>query len=411
MTDVYCFAEEVPEAVTNDYYKIYKMFENTVYNNATLHVPAESVNAYKSAEGWKYFNHIVAIERPKYSLKYILDGEEYKNYNLEEGETITPEPNPVKEGYTFSGWSEIPETMPAHDVTVTGSFAINKYKLTYKVDGQVYKTYEVVYNSTITPEPAPNREGYTFSGWSEVPETMPAHDITVNGTFTINKYKLIYLVDGVEYKKYDVEYGALITPEPEPTKEGYTFSGWSEIPTTMPAHDVTVTGSFTKGQYKLTYMLDGEIYKTLNYDYNDVITPEPAPEKEGYTFSGWSEIPKVMPAHDVTVTGTFTVNKYKVTYMVNNVELKAEQLEYGATIIPPAKDNEGHEIMWNSHPTTMPAYDITIYGSVATGIVEVTIGNGSALIYSIDGKQLNAPQKGLNIVHMNDGSVKKVVVK
>ena len=52
-------------------------------------------------------------------------------------------------------------------------------------------------------------------------------------------------VDAEVYKTYDIEYGATITPEVEPTKEGYTFSGWSEIPATMPAHDVTVTGTFT----------------------------------------------------------------------------------------------------------------------------------------------------------------------
>ena len=75
---------------------------------------------------------------------------------------------------------------------------------------------------------------------------MPAADVVVMGSFTINSYTLTYKVDGEVYKSYDVEYGAAITPEPEPTKEGYTFSGWSEIPETMPAHNVTVTGSFTK---------------------------------------------------------------------------------------------------------------------------------------------------------------------
>ena len=135
--------------------------------------------------------------------------------------------------------------MPAHSVTVTGSFSINSYKLTYTVDGEVYKTYDLEYGATITPEAEPTKEGYNFSGWSEIPETMPAHDVTVTGTFSINSYKLTYVVDGVEYKSYDIEYGATITPEAEPTKEGYTFSGWSEIPATMPAHDVTVTGTFT----------------------------------------------------------------------------------------------------------------------------------------------------------------------
>ena len=54
------------------------------------------------------------------------------------------------------------------------------------------------------------------------------------------------MVDGTLYKEYSIEEGSAIIPEPAPTKDGYTFSGWSEIPETMPAHDVTVTGSFTK---------------------------------------------------------------------------------------------------------------------------------------------------------------------
>lgn len=86
---------------------------------------------------------------------------------------------------SFSGWSWIPTKMPSEDVIVTGTFTVNKYKLTYMVDGEVYKTYEVEYGATITPEPAPNKEGYDFSGWDNVPETMPAHDVTVNGSLTV----------------------------------------------------------------------------------------------------------------------------------------------------------------------------------------------------------------------------------
>ena len=122
------------------------------------------------------------------------------------GATITPETEPTKEGYTFSGWSDIPATMPAKDLTITGTFSVNKYKLVYKVDGQEYKSYDVEYGATITPETEPTKEGYTFSGWSDIPATMPANDITVTGTFSVNKYKLVYKVDGQEYKSYDVEY-------------------------------------------------------------------------------------------------------------------------------------------------------------------------------------------------------------
>ncbi len=54
-----------------------------------------------------------------------MDGEVYKTYELDEGEPITPEAEPTKEGYTFSGWGEIPSTMPDHDVTVSGTFSKN----------------------------------------------------------------------------------------------------------------------------------------------------------------------------------------------------------------------------------------------------------------------------------------------
>ena len=240
-----------------------------------------------------------------FKLIYKVDGVEYKSFDVEYGSSITPESAPTKEGYTFSGWSMIPATMPAQDVTVTGSFTKGAYKLTYMVDGEVYKTLSYDYGSTITSEPAPTKEGYTFSGWSEIPATMPAKDVTVTGSFSINKYKLIYKVDGIEYRSSEVEYGKAITPEAEPTKEGYTFSGWSEIPETMPAKDVTVTGTFVINQYTITYKIDDEVYQTESVDYGSTITPPNAPEREGYTFE-WIDVPETMPAHDITIIGSYT---------------------------------------------------------------------------------------------------------
>ena len=374
LIDVYCYSKSIPSTSEN-------AFDGSDINYSTLHVPYGMSEIYKNEKPWSLFGTIVELPQTVYNLIYTVDGKEYKCYEVEYGAAITPEAEPTKEGYTFSGWSEIPETMPAHDVTVTGTFSINSYKLTYVVDGQTYKTYDVEYGATITPEAEPAKDGYTFSGWSEIPETMPAHDVTVTGTFSINKYKLTYTVDGAEYKTYEVEYGATITPEAEPTKEGYTFSGWSEIPETMPAHDVTVTGSFTKGAYKLTYYVDGVVYKTVSYDYGATITPEAEPTKEGYTFSGWSEIPETMPAHDVTVTGTFSINKYKLTYTVDGEEYKSYEIEYGATITPKTEPiKEGYTFSgWSEIPETMPAHDVTVTGTFTI--------NKYKLTYIVDGAE------------------------
>ena len=73
---------------------------------------------------------------------------------------------------------------------------------------------------------------------------MPAKDVTIEGSYSINQYTLTYLIDGKEYKKVTLDFGATITAEAEPTKEGYIFSGWSEIPETMPAENIIVIGSF-----------------------------------------------------------------------------------------------------------------------------------------------------------------------
>ncbi len=195
--------------------------------------------------------------------------------------------------------------MPANDVEVTGSFSINSYILTYKVDGAVYKKDTLAYSTAITPLAAPSREGYTFSGWSEIPEAMPANDVEVTGSFSINSYILTYKVDGTVYKKDTLAYSTAITPLAAPSKEGYTFSGWSQIPETMPANDVEITGTFSVNSYILTYKVDGEVYKKDTLAYSTAITPLAAPSREGYTFSGWSQIPENMPASDVEITGTF----------------------------------------------------------------------------------------------------------
>jgi hypothetical protein len=133
-----------------------------------------------------------------------------------------------------------PDATDVCKVTVKGE----SYVLTYYVDGEVFKTINYSPGASITPNQAPTKEGHTFSGWSYIPETMPDHDVTVTGTFTINTYKLTYVIDGEVYMSYDVEYNSAISTMAYPTKFGYSFSGWSDIPAYMPAHDVTVTGHF-----------------------------------------------------------------------------------------------------------------------------------------------------------------------
>ena len=213
--------------------------------NCILYVPMGAKETYASTNGWNEFYNIQEFET-SFCVTFIIDGELYDTVIVEYGGEITLPAEPEKEGYTFSGWSEIPETMPAEDITVEGSFEVNTYVITYLVNGEVYATDRVAYGSEIVPVAAPEKEGHTFSGWSEVPATMPAEDITVEGSFVVNYYTVTYMVDGEVYATDEVAYGSEIVLVEEPTKEGYTFSGWSEVPETMPAEDIVVEGTFTK---------------------------------------------------------------------------------------------------------------------------------------------------------------------
>lgn len=348
-----------------------------------------------------------------YKLIYVIDGNEYRIEEIEQGANVTPIDAPTKEGYTFKGWNGIPNTMPAHDVTVTGSFTINKYILSYKVDDVEYKTIEVEYGTSLTPIDEPTKTGYTFTGWVGLPETMPANDVTVIGSFSINSYKLTYILDGVEYKTATIEYGKTITPESVPTKEGYSFSGWTDLPETMPANDVTVTGSYTINKYKIIYMVDGVEYGISEIEYGAEVNPIGEPSKEGYTFSGWQNLPEEMPAHDVTVSGTFKVNSYKVTFMYGDNVLTTIEVNYGAAIeLPTSLNSERYTLIeWKDVPDTMPAHDITIYADYVDGINTITADSKDEQYIRMNGMYAPDLKPGLNIIRMKDGTTKKVWVK
>ena len=310
-----------------------------------------------------------------YRLTYTLDGVSFKETDVLYGTALTAEPNPEKEGYTFSGWQGLPETMPAHDVVVTGTFSINSYKAVFKIGDDVIDTKTFVYGEAVTAPEAPTKEGYTFAGWQNKPETMPAHDIEVIGSYTVNKYALTYKVDGEEYKKVEVDFGTTLTPEPNPVKEGYTFSGWQGLPETMPAHDVEVTGTFSINSYKAVFKIGDDVIDTKTIVYGDAVTAPEAPAKEGYTFAGWQNMPETMPAHDIEVIGSYTANKYVLTYKVDGEEYKKVEVDFGTIITPePDPEKEGYTFSgWQGLPETMPAHDVEVTGTFSINSYRLTV--------------------------------------
>ena len=196
----------------------------------------------------------VEYHKITYALTYVVDGEVYATDSIEYGAAITPIAEPVKEGYTFSGWSEVPETMPASDVTISGTYTVNKYLVTFKIGDEVIFSESMAYGTEIVAPEAPEKEGYTFDSWGEVAATVPASDVTYEGTYTVNVYNVYYYVGDELVYTAEVAYGEAI-PEYvyEPTTEGDEFLGWiGDTYETMPAHDVTYTANIESDVLQLT---------------------------------------------------------------------------------------------------------------------------------------------------------------
>ena len=178
--DVYCYAREVPNA--QDAFSDPSYPGVTYIKFATLHVPYSSYNSYCIEKPWWEFGSIVRLPQESFRLDFYVDEELYKQYDVLEGNNTILESFPTKEGYTFSGWTGLPAIMPPHDVTATGTFNINSYKLTYMIGEDVYKETIYEYGATIVPEAVPSGD-YVFFTWMELPSTMPAHDVIVYANF------------------------------------------------------------------------------------------------------------------------------------------------------------------------------------------------------------------------------------
>ena len=173
-----------------------------------------------------------------YTISYDLaDGvnspENPTSYTIESGLITLKDPTRV--GYTFVGWyngEQLVTTIDSNtleNISLTAKWTVNSYKLTFDVDGNLTEK-NFKYGESVTAIENPTKVGHTFVGWSEeLPETMPANDITVEAKWAINSYDITYdLAGGVNSPEnptsYTIESG-LITLK-DPTRVGYTFVGW-----------------------------------------------------------------------------------------------------------------------------------------------------------------------------------------
>ena len=184
-------------------------------------------------------------------VTYKDGNSEYAKQVLPSGTLATrPDTPAATPGYTFGGWNKADGTAwdyasdkVTDNITLYAKWAANTYTITFDTaGGSEIAPITQDYGTVITAPEAPTREGYTFIGWDkEIPTTMPAENMTVTAQWEINRYTITFdTAGGSEITPITQDYGTAITAPADPTREGYTFMGWDrEIPTTMPAENIT----------------------------------------------------------------------------------------------------------------------------------------------------------------------------
>ncbi len=255
----------------------------------------------------------------------------------------------------------LPDIMPENDLEASASWKLKDINVTFTVDSAEYHKATAPFGSSMeeTIPDDPTKEGYTFAGWFNAEgdnvfeySTVPSQDITFIAKWLRNG-NVVYMSDGKTYEAFEVKEGEKIpVPETDPKKFAHKFTGWSpEIPDEMPAEDlvfeaqyevdkefvtIVVGGTLIAGgviaglgaaaitglsiiggiiaiiglssvignvnkTYTVTYMVDGEVYKTYNISAGSKITVPSEPKKKGYSFAGWTpEIPDIMPKKNLT---------------------------------------------------------------------------------------------------------------
>lgn len=299
-----------------------------------------------------YYLDIYRLSLFTYTIK--KDDTTLKQETIEENSSIEQPEDVTKQGYTFVGWVDENNeklTFPyiiTRDITIRAKWKINQYTISFDTDGgDKIASITQDYGTPITKPENPTKEGHTFAGWDqEIPSIMPAKNMVIKANWTINQYVIIFDTDGgTPIDPITQDYGTRITRPSSPTKEGYTFIGWDQnIPSIMPAQNMTIKAKWRINQYTITFNTNGGTsISSIKQDYGTKITKPNDPTKTGYTFIGWDqEIPETMPAKNIVITAKWDINQYVIIFDTDGGEpLDSISNDYNTSVTLPSTTKEG----------------------------------------------------------------------
>ena len=173
---------------------------------------------------------------------YGKDGEYLGTNKVLSGHAVTGFEAPELYGLTFTGWDKDCSAV-TEDISLTAQYEISKYTVDFAIDGEVIDTQTVKHGEAATAPTVEDKEGHTFSGWNTTFDNITA-DITISASWIINTYTVTFMADGETVDTQTVKYGAAATAPAIPEKEGYA-AAW-DLDFSVITEDITVTAVYTE---------------------------------------------------------------------------------------------------------------------------------------------------------------------
>lgn len=256
----------------------------------TIDTYNNGITATATMDSSKSISYDVIIAK-SYLVSFLdWDGTLLKQTPVAENTPAIAPDDPERDGYTFIGWDKAFNNITS-DLIVQAQYTPIQYTVRFENwDGTLLKQQDVEYNQDATPPSNPTRTGYTFTGWSGSYANVTS-DLTITALYDIQSFTVRF-VDGfgVLLKEEQVTYGGSgIAPETNPSQTGYNFNGWAPSYDNITT-DLTVTAQWTANTYTVTRNLNysgAPSYPNINVTYGSPYGALGTPSRSGYSLNGW----------------------------------------------------------------------------------------------------------------------------
>jgi len=354
------------------------------YNEAAVAPDAPDVEGYHFT-GWdEDFEHITSdltvqaqYEINVYTVIFLdKDGNQIGDaQEIEHGSAATAPDAPAVTGYNFISWDKDFLEITS-DLTVKAVYEKKEYTVKFiDWDESEISSQVVKYQEAAKAPSDPTREGYTFTGWDKDFSSITA-DLNVHAQYTIITYTVIFLdKDGKQIgDAQTVEWGSAAEAPDAPAVEGYHFTGWDKKFDNVKS-DLTVKAQYAINVYTVTFVdKDGnQIGDAQEIEHGQYATAPTAPTVEGYHFAGWDKKFDNVTS-DLTVKAQYAINTYTVIFVdYDYKEIKTETVEHGkAATAPSDPTREGYTFKGWDKDYSNVTEDLTVRAQYAINVYTVT---------------------------------------